>query len=83
MITASSIQAVGLEAFGSGITSKAPDDINDIQRTVLTRILTYLNFVHHKRLTDTETVNEDFQISIDVAGDTADVGSGETLLHDG
>ena len=66
---------MGLEAFGSGITSKAPDDINDIQRTVLTRILTYLNFVHHKRLTDTETVNEDFQISIDVAGDTADVAA--------
>lgn len=66
---------MGLEAFGSVITSKAPEDINDIQRTVLARILTYLNFIQHTRLTDTETTDEDFGISVNVAGDTADVAA--------
>lgn len=66
---------MGLEAFGSVITSKPPEDINDIQRTVLARILTYLNFIHHKHLTDTETTDEDFEISANVAGDTADVAA--------
>ncbi|MFQ6674326.1 MAG: T9SS type A sorting domain-containing protein, partial [Fidelibacterota bacterium] len=64
---------VGLEAFGSTINSTPPQDINDIQRTVLSRILRYLNFVHHTPLTDTETTEADFSIGVKVTGDISDL----------
>ena len=66
---------MGLEAFGSKMNSTPPEDINDIQRTVLTRILSYLNFIHHEPLTDTETTNVGFDIAIDVTGDLSDLAS--------
>jgi len=66
---------MGLEAFGSDINSVAPDDINNIQRTVLSRTLDYLNFIHHDPLTDTETTTSDFEIEVDVTGDISDLSS--------
>ncbi|MEE9167970.1 MAG: S8 family serine peptidase [Candidatus Neomarinimicrobiota bacterium] len=64
---------MGLEAFGSDYGSVAPEDINDTQRTVLTRILSYLNFIHHDPLSDTESTETDFDIAVEVTGEISDL----------
>ncbi|MFQ6616125.1 MAG: S8 family serine peptidase [Fidelibacterota bacterium] len=64
---------VGLEAFGSQLESAPPDDINDVQRTVLARILHYLNFIRHDPLADTESTVSDFDVSVQIKGDTSDL----------
>ncbi|MCH8012646.1 MAG: S8 family serine peptidase [Candidatus Marinimicrobia bacterium] len=66
---------VGLEAFGSDNNSVPPEDINDVQRTALKRILTYLNFIQHEPLTDTEVIDIDYEITIHVSGDSTDLES--------
>ncbi|MFQ6674885.1 MAG: T9SS type A sorting domain-containing protein, partial [Fidelibacterota bacterium] len=48
-------------------------DINNVQRTVLSRILKFLNFIRHEPLADTESTDSDFQVSVEVKGDTSDL----------
>jgi len=64
---------MGLEAMGSDMYSTAPEDINNYQRTALTRILGYLNFIHHDPLMDTENFASDFEINAQITGDTSDL----------
>ncbi len=66
---------VGLETFGSDEFSNPATDINDIQRTVLNRILSYLNFIEHEAFTDTEDTTSIFDVSINVTGDINDLSS--------
>ncbi|NQU28677.1 MAG: T9SS type A sorting domain-containing protein, partial [Candidatus Marinimicrobia bacterium] len=66
---------VGLETFGSYMFSDPSLDINDVQRTVLNRILSYLNFIGHEAYTDTEDTTSNFDVSITITGDVADLSS--------
>jgi len=66
---------VGLETFGSNEFSNPATDINDIQRTVLNRILSYLNFIEHEAYTDTEDTTSNFDVSINITGDLTDLSA--------
>jgi subtilisin family serine protease len=64
---------IGLETFGSDINSLPPEDINDVQRTALSRILSYLNFLHHEAYTDVEDTTSSFPVIVDINGDLNDL----------
>ncbi len=74
---------IGLETFDSNLGSIPPDNINDTQRTALTRILSYLNFINHTAYTDVEDTTSNFDVAITITGDISDLESVKLFYKSG